>query len=259
MSYIAIGVLALVAVSAIIVMIAFGSLKSTSPVTWILGELLLLILAAGVAVLIVMPSWIEIDVAGTPGIEFVAEITVDGVRHELLGVTPQKFEYPARSVAYTIIRTAVDTPGTLEVHTNGGTYSDDRGVKGFYQRQAPFGSSCWQGGLADDEWQEAAARSLRTDATASTPALCFRFCLTTSPLSVAHTLLAARLRCSVDGSQCGARQPPRRLSLGCQGVSTWSSVNNHWIQSPRSTRLTANCWWGSSEQWGPTWSEPPNC
>jgi hypothetical protein len=115
-------------------------------------------------VLFVMPASIALQIEGTPGTPFVGEIIVDGRTHALRGVTPQAFEYQGRQAEYVVIRTDIGQPGQLLVRVTGGSCTDDRGVKGGMHRQPPFGGGHWQGGMGDQEWQEAAARLLPENA-----------------------------------------------------------------------------------------------
>lgn len=145
-----------------------SGLKGSSPVTWVLAGAVLLLLAAGAAVLFVMPASLALQIEGTPGTPFAGEIVVDGKVHALRGVTPQSFEYQGRRAEYVVIRTDFGQPGQLQVRVPGGTCTDDRGVKGGIHRQPPFGGGAWQGGMGEQEWQEAAARLLPQDAAPQT-------------------------------------------------------------------------------------------
>lgn len=135
-----------------------SSMKGSRVITWVLGAVLLLVLAFGVVVLLIRPSLIEIEVAGTPGAAFVGEVLVDGQRHEVEGTTPLALEYQGREVDYTFILTAPDGGTQLKVSVEGGYCTDNNGVKGGVRRPGPFGFSYWQGGMGDAEWSELARR-----------------------------------------------------------------------------------------------------
>lgn len=170
MATFAIGPMLILLLLAVGILVAvFSSMKGSRVLTWVLGTVLLLVIAFGVVVLLIRPSLIEIEVAGTPGVAFVGEVLVDGRRHEVEGTTPLGLEYQGREVDYTFILTAPDGGSQLKVSAAGGNCTDNNGVKGGVRRPGPFGFSYWQGGLGDAEWNELARRLIKT--TPASPAV----------------------------------------------------------------------------------------
>lgn len=155
----AIGVLLLLLLVAAVVAV-FSSMKGSRTVTWVLGGGLILVLAAGVAVLLMKPSALDLEVVGPPGTAFVGEVTVDGARHELRGTAPMTYYYPGRQISFLVIPVRDPDKTELEVRSNATWHKSYYGVRGELKRQSALMFSEMIGGMSESEWDAAAARLL---------------------------------------------------------------------------------------------------
>lgn len=161
MTFFGLGVLLVAMLLLVAVIVAvFSSMKGSRVVTWVLGGLLLLVLAGGVAVLLMKPSALELEVVGPPGTEFVGEVTVDGARHEVRGTAPMTYYYPGRRIAYVVIPAREPDTTELEVRSNSARHKSFYGVSGELKRESALMFSEMIGGMSEPEWDAAAARLL---------------------------------------------------------------------------------------------------
>jgi hypothetical protein len=126
----------------------------------VLAGLLLLVLAAGVAVLLKKPSALDLEVVGPPGTTFVGEITVDGTTQTFSGSAPMKYYYPGRRIEYVIIPETNPDKTELEVRANATRFKSYYGVRGELAREGPLMFREMVGGMAEPDWDAAAKRLL---------------------------------------------------------------------------------------------------
>ncbi len=138
----------------------FSTMKGSRTVTWVLAGLLLLVLGTGVAVLLMKPSALELEVVGPPGTAFVGEITVDGNSQTISGTAPMAFYYPGRQIEYLIIPTNNADKTELEVQSNATRFKSFYGVRGELVREGPLMFRETVGGVGEPDWDAAASRLL---------------------------------------------------------------------------------------------------
>jgi hypothetical protein len=160
MAVLGVGVLLLALLVVGIAVAVFSSMKGSKPVTWVLAGLLLLVLAAGVAVLLRKPSALDLEVVGPSGTAFVGEITVDGTPQSISGTAPMTFFYPGRRIEYVIIPETNPDKTELEVRANDTRFKSFYGVRGELAREGPLIFRDMVGGMAEPDWDAAANRLL---------------------------------------------------------------------------------------------------
>jgi hypothetical protein len=147
----------------------FGTMKGSRTVTWVLAGLLLLVLAAGVAVLLRKPSALDLEVVGPPGTPFVGEVTVDGTTQTIRGTAPMTFFYPGRRIEYVIIPETNPDKTELEIRANGTRFKSFYGARGELAREGPMMFREMVGGMAEPDWDAAANRLLPEGPSSTEP------------------------------------------------------------------------------------------
>jgi len=160
---IGIGLILIVLVVVGITVAVFSTMKGSKTVTWVLAGLLLLVLGAGVAVLLMKPSALDLEIVGPPGTSFVGEITVDGVSQTVRGTAPMTYYFPGRRIEYVIIPEKDADKTELEVRANATYFKSTYGVRGKLAREGPLMFTEMIGGLTDSGWEATAARLLRNE------------------------------------------------------------------------------------------------
>ena len=143
--------------------VALLSMKGSSTLTWVLVGVLALVLALGVAILLLKPVSHDIHIAGPPGAAFAGEVTVDGVRSEIRGIAPQRYSYQGRSGEYVIILTK--NPDTTSLELDG--YTSTYGVRGGFQRESAMMSSVWMSSVDETLYDDVASRLLPPESAVS--------------------------------------------------------------------------------------------
>jgi len=147
----------------------FSSMKGSKTVTWILAGALLLVLAAGVAVLLKKQSALELEIVGPPGTAFVGEIIVDHTEHQVRGTVPQSFYYPGREISFVVIPVNNPDSTELEVRSNATRFKSFYGVRGALARENPLMFTEMVRGMTEPDWNAAAAHLLPEQGSAAEP------------------------------------------------------------------------------------------
>jgi hypothetical protein len=134
----------------------FGTMKGSRTVTWVLAGLLLLVLAAGVAVLLRKPSALDLEV-------------VDGTTQTIRGTAPMTFFYPGRRIEYVIIPETNPDKTELEIRANGTRFKSFYGARGELAREGPMMFREMVGGMAEPDWDAAANRLLPEGPSSTEP------------------------------------------------------------------------------------------
>lgn len=136
----------------------FSTMKGSRTVTWVLAGLLLLVLATGVAVLLMKPSALELEVVGPPGTEFTGEITIDGTSQTISGTAPVSYYFPGRQIQFVVIPTQDLGTAQLEIRSTSGYLKSTTGVRGELTRTGPMSLTAMIRSVDDSEREATAVR-----------------------------------------------------------------------------------------------------